>query len=121
MGLLTRPPDTPESAVAWFLRHDVDPVVTELRAERRRLVVAIDSLWRGRTKAQRYEATRRAHLAARALAIEGGPVARRAAATGVVLEFLWEREYGGSLARYAVEWETLSVGEMAEVVAVLSD
>lgn len=121
MGMLTRAPDTPERAVAWFVRHDVDPVASRDRHERRRLVAAVDDLWVGRRKAERYESARRVRLAAAALARQGGPIALRAADAATVIEFLWEREYGVPTSGFAARWEPLTVREMARLAAVFAD
>jgi hypothetical protein len=121
MGILTRAPDTPAKAVAWFVRHDVDPDVSDLRGERARLVAGLDELWLERSKAERYESIRRARLAARALEVQGGPIARRLRAAAAVLEFMWEREYGTPVAGFADSWPTLAVAEMATVAAIFSD
>jgi hypothetical protein len=107
--------------VAWFLKHDVHPDVTALASERKRLVEALESVWDDRPKAERYQQVRIARLAARALAPQGGPIARRAAGAGVVLSFLWEREYGSSIEPYVPTWERLSLAEMAGAVAAYGE
>ena len=121
MGMLTRAPDTPERAVAWFARHDVAPVASRDRHERRRLVAAVSGLWVARSKAERYDAARRVRLAAVALECQGGPIASRAADAATVIDFLWEREYGVPTSGFAAGWEPLSVREMAQVAAVFAD
>lgn len=118
VGIRVTSPDSPRTAVAWFLKNDVHPDVTALVDERKRLVEALESVWDDRSKAERYQQVRVARLAARALAPQGGPIARRAAAAGVVLSFLWEREYGSSIEPYVPTWERLSMAEMAGAVTV---
>ena len=105
----------------WFVRHEVDPDVSALRGERARLIAGLDELWVDRSKAERYESIRRARLAATALEVQGGPIARRLRAAAAVLEFMWEREYGTPVASFASGWATLSVAEMAVVAAIFSD